>query len=190
MTKPLALLPQPASQRGFTLIELMMVIAVMVVLVPISVSSLAEITDSIKLTSASNSLLSHILYARTEAIKRNNRVVLCKSTDGVACAAAGGWEQGWILFHDANNNGAREEPETLVHHEAALSGNLKFTGNLNVARYLSFAPSGATRLVGGGFQAGTLTLCRESAEAGEGRQIILNAVGRPRIQRVIVQSCV
>jgi hypothetical protein len=63
------------------------------------------------------------------------------------------------------------------------------TGNQNVVSYLSFAPSGATRLVGGSFQLGKLTLCHQSAESGEGRQIIFNAVGRPRIQRVAMNSC-
>ena len=48
--------------------------------------------------------------------------------------------------------------------------------------------NGATKLVGGGFQAGTLTLCRQSGRAGEGRQIILNAVGRPRVQKVALEQ--
>jgi len=177
------------TQRGFTLVELLVTLAVMAILLPIGLSGLGEAVTSMRLTSASNLLLSQIHHARSEAIKRNSRVVLCKSSDGATCAAAGGWEQGWIIFHDPNNNGAREGAETLIQREASLTGNLKFTGNLNVASYLSFAPSGATRLVGGGFQAGTLTLCRQSDEAGEGRQIILNAVGRPRIQRVAMNSC-
>ena len=67
---------------------------------------------------------------------------------------------------------------------------MRLSGNQNVSRYVSFTPTGATRLIGGGFQAGTLTVCRESAEAGEARQIILNAVGRPRVQRSTVASAV
>jgi type IV fimbrial biogenesis protein FimT len=177
------------TQRGVTLIELLVAVAVMAILLPIGASSLGEAVTSMRLTSAANLLLSQIHYARSEAIKRNSRVVLCKSSNGGTCAAAGGWEQGWISFHDINNNGAREASEALIQSEAPLAGNLKFTGNQNVASYLSFAPSGATRLVGGGFQAGTLTLCRQSNEAGEGRQLILNAVGRPRIQRVVINSC-
>lgn len=192
MNKPRFLSPVPpcySTQRGFTLIELMVTVAVMAALLPIAFTGLGDAMTSIKLTSASNMLLSHIHHARSEAIKRNSRVVLCKSSDGASCAQTGGWEQGWIIFHDANNNGAREEAEIIIQREAALTGELKFTGNLNVARYLSFAPSGATRMVGGGYQLGTLTLCRQSTEAGEARQITFNAAGRARVQRVTIDSC-
>ena len=177
------------TQRGFTLAELLVTLAVMAILLAIGFSGLGTAATSMRLTSASNLLLSHIHYARSEAIKRNSRVVLCKSSDGAACTGAGGWEQGWIIFHDANNNGARDGAEALLQREAPLTGNLKFTGNLNVTSYLSFAPSGATRLVGGNYQLGTLTLCRQSTGPGEGRQITFNAVGRPRIQRVALKSC-
>ena len=98
--------------------------------------------------------------ARNEAIKRNGRVVLCKTTDGIHCAASGGWEQGWIVFHDVNNNSLREESEQIIQHQIALSGSLRMTGNTPVARYVSYGPMGGTQLVGGAFQAGTLTLCQ------------------------------
>jgi type IV fimbrial biogenesis protein FimT len=174
---------------GFSLVETMIVLAVMAVLVTIAVPSMGSVMDRMKVSSASNLLLSGLHLARSEAIKRNSRVALCKSADGASCAATGGWEQGWIVFQDANNNGLRETSESIIQRELPLSVNLKLTGNQNVARYVSFAPTGATRLVGGGFQAGTLTVCRESLNGGEARQIVLNAVGRPRVQRAAVSSC-
>jgi type IV fimbrial biogenesis protein FimT len=70
-----------------------------------------------------------------------------------------------------------------------LSSSMRLTGNQNVARYVSFTPTGSTRLIGGGFQAGTLTACRLSPFGGEARQIVLNAVGRPRVQKSAVSSC-
>lgn len=174
---------------GFSLVEMLAVLVIVSLLLGAGAPSLMAWLDSIKLTAASNDFLSHLYLARGEAIKRQSRVVLCKSTDGVLCADTGGWEQGWIIFHDANNNGRREINEKLVQHEQALSSSLKLTGNQNVAKYVSFTPSGGTRLVGGGFQAGTLTVCKHSAEKGEARQIILNAVGRPRVQKATVTSC-
>ena len=144
---------------------------------------------SVQLSSASNDLLAGLLMARSEAIKRNGRVVLCKSADGISCAGTGGWEQGWIVFHDGNNNGTRDGGEEIIQRAQALSADLRVTGNLNVARYVSYAPTGATRLVGGGFQAGTITLCRQSAEGGEARQIVLSSSGRPRVQKTLVGAC-
>lgn len=183
------MLPRRAG-RGFTLVELLATVAVMGVLAVVAVPSMTSIIDSIKLSSASNVFVAGLHLARSEAIKRNSRVVLCKTLDGIACTPAGGWEQGWIVFHDANNNGQRDGAEVIVQRELPLSTSLRFKGNLNVARYVSFAPTGATRLVGGGFQAGTLTVCRHSAQAGEARQIILNAVGRPRVYKSAVADCV
>jgi type IV fimbrial biogenesis protein FimT len=170
-------------------VETMAVMAIIAVLSGMAVPSMSAVMDSVKLSSASNVFLSGLHLARSEAIKRNSRAVLCKSKDGVACASQGGWEQGWIIFHDANNNGARETTETIVHRELPLSASLRLTGNLSVAKYVSFAPTGSTKLLGGGFQAGTLTVCNYSAEGGEARQIILNAAGRPRVQKAKVDSC-
>ena len=174
---------------GFTLIEMLAVVAVSALLMSLALPSFSAIIDSVKLSSATNVFLSGLHLARSEAIKRNSRVALCKTADGVSCAATGGWEQGWIVFHDANNNGARESSEVMILRELPLSSSMRLTGNVSVARYVSFTPTGGTRLIGGGFQAGTLTVCRYSAEAGEARQIILNAVGRPRVQRTAIASC-
>ena len=181
--------PARKASRGFTLIELLIVIAVLAVLVGVGVPSLKSMVRSVELSSASNDLLAGFLMARSEAIKRHSRVVICKSSDGVVCAASGGWEQGWLVFHDANNNGMREEGEAIMQRQQALSGNLRVTGNLTVARYISYAPNGATKLVGGGFQAGTITLCNHSADSGPARQIILSSAGRPRVQKTQVEMC-
>jgi type IV fimbrial biogenesis protein FimT len=178
-----------ATQAGLTLIEVLIVMAILGILMPMGVSQLNGVMDSMKLTAASNSLVSHFHFARSEAIKRNGRVVLCTSDGATGCSTTGGWHQGWIVFYDANGNGLRELAEPLLAREDRLSAVLRLTGNLNVARYVSFAPNGATKLSSGAFQAGTLTICRHSAEAGEARQVILNAVGRPRVQRTVVPSC-
>jgi type IV fimbrial biogenesis protein FimT len=184
-----ARLPSRSSLRGFTLVELLTVLAVMAVLVSVSLPSLGAVGDSVKLRSASNAFFSALHLARSEAINRHDRVVLCKSPDGLSCAQDGGWHQGWLMFHDANNNAALDSGETVIQRAEALDARLRLTGNLNVANYISFASSGAAKLVGGSFQAGTLTLCRQSDSAGEGRQIILNAVGRPRVQKAEHTSC-
>jgi len=177
------------GQHGFTLVEMIVVMAVMAVLLSTGISQLRSVTDSLKLTAAANSLVSHFHFARSEAIKRNGRVVLCTSDDATACAASGGWDQGWIVFHDTNANGSREPAEPLLARKDRFSAMLRLTGNLNVARYVSFTPNGAAKLSSGAFQAGTLTICRQSDEPGEARQVILSAVGRPRVQRLRVSSC-
>ncbi len=189
VSTPFSLRPTARRVRGFTLIELMVVIAVATVLLGFGVPSMTAILNSNKLTAASNALLSSMRLARSEAFKRNGRVVLCKSRDGIACTPAGGWEQGWIVFHDADGNGEHDDQEVVIERGNPLEASLRLTGNSSVAKYLSFVATGSTRLAAGGFQAGTVTVCNLSATGGEARQIVLNAVGRPRVQRVAVASC-
>ncbi len=172
---------------GVTLLEVLMVMAISGVLAMIAAPSMSAIVNSARLSSASNTFVTGLHHARSEAIKRRSRVVLCKSGDGLTCLDSGGWEQGWIVFHDENNNGYREDPEHIIRHEGRMGGKLRL--NQNVARYVSFTPTGTTRLVGGGFQAGTLTLCHQSESSSEARQIILNAIGRPRVDKAPVASC-
>jgi type IV fimbrial biogenesis protein FimT len=178
------------AAHGFSLIETMVVMALAAGLVVLAAPSMAQLGDSIRLTAASNAFLSHLYLARSEAIKRRGRIVLCKSADGVSCASGGGWDQGRLVFHDLNNNGVLDRGEPVLASEERLHSSLRMTGNQNVGRYVSFDPTGTTRLVGGGFQAGTVTLCRQSLGRGEARQIILNALGRPRVHKAAVDECV
>lgn len=175
--------------QGFTLIELMVTLAVMAVLLTIGLPSLKPIIDSIRLKSASSAFFSHLHLARSEAIKRNGRVVLCKSANAASCAGSGGWEQGWLVFHDANNNAALDSGEVVIQRAAPLPQGLRFTGNQYVSRYVSFIPSGSSQMVSGAFQAGTFTVCWQSPSGGEASQIVLNAVGRSRMQKVQVSAC-
>jgi type IV fimbrial biogenesis protein FimT len=143
------------------------------VLVASAAPAVNSIGTSMKLSSFSNSFVSLMQMARGEAIKRNSRVVVCKSAEGISCTPVGGWEQGWIVFHDRNNNGARDTGETLIGRVQALPQPYRMSGNQSVARYISFSPDGSTRLTSGAFQAGTVTVCRQSADRAEARQVII-----------------
>ena len=174
---------------GFTLIELLLVVAVVAVLQSLAAPSLAGMANSMRLSTATNSLFSSLLLARSEAIKRNSRAVVCKSATGNACITTGGWEQGWIVFHDANNNAALDADETILSREAALSQPFKFKGNGPVISYVSYTPMGTTSYTSGAFQAGRLTVCPESATRVDARQIVISSAGRPRTVKTTVAQC-
>ncbi len=95
------------KQRGFNIIELMVTIAVLGVLMGVGVPGIQGYIYNNRLTTQINSLTISLLHARSEAVKRNQRVVVCVSTDGTQCAAGGGgtlWSNGWIVFVDRNGD--------------------------------------------------------------------------------------
>ena len=154
-----------------------------------AVATFAAFTASMRLTSAANDLLADLYLTRAEALKRRRRVVICKSADGLACTDAGGWHQGWIVFVDSDADGWRQPSEPVLQRRLALDAPLRLEGNGTVSRYVAYAPDGATRLVGGGFQAGTLTVCRGGEAGAPARQIVISAGGRPRVQKLVLPAC-
>jgi type IV fimbrial biogenesis protein FimT len=178
-----------ACVAGLTLIESLVVVTVLALSIRLSFSSVEAIFISVGLTSASDDFLAHVHFARSEALKRNRRVVICKTGGGPRCASDGGWEKGWIVFDDVNNNAIADEGEEVILRHEGLPLNLRLNGNQPVAKYISFTSKGVTKLAGGGFQAGTLTLCRYSGGTTQAREVILNAIGRPRVQKTEVSHC-
>jgi type IV fimbrial biogenesis protein FimT len=177
------------KQSGVTLLELMVVLAVSAILLGIGIPSFATLTSSNRLASATNEMVSSLHLARSEAIKRNSRVVMCTSATGTSCAVSGGWHQGWVVFHDANNNAQLNPGETVVLSRQALPAGFSLTGNEHVSKYISYTPGGATKLISGAFQAGTLTLCNESGAPGAARKVVISSTGRPRTVKVGLASC-
>lgn len=178
------------QSRGVTLVELMIGLVVMATLLALAAPSFSAMVHSTRLSTWTNDFLSDLALTRSEAIRRAQRVVMCKSADGTSCTNAGFWDQGWLMFVDANNNGLREATETLIRQQAAMPQGWRLSGNANVSRYISYHPMGNTRLISGAFQAGTLTLCEVTTEASSGSQVIISSAGRPRSQRVDLASCV
>jgi type IV fimbrial biogenesis protein FimT len=144
---------------------------------------------SVQLSTACNAFLASLRLARSEAARRGSRVALCKSADGVACAATGGWDQGWLMFHDADGDGRPDAGEQVIQRTDALASGLVVTGNQPVARVIAFSPQGGPRGAAGGILAGTVTLCHRSADAGPARRIVIASGGRSRVQQATVASC-
>lgn len=166
-----------------------MVLALVVTVQALAAPTLAGLSNSIRLAAGTNAFVSSIHLARSEAIKRNARVVICKSFTGDRCAATGGWEQGWIVFHDANNNATLDAGEQRLLWEQPFPQRLRLAGNSPIADYVSYTPLGTTRFISGAFQAGTFTLCFQSSAPVEARQVVVSSSGRPRTAKAMVSQC-
>ncbi len=179
----------PSPQTGFTLVELLVVMTLGVVLLSMAAPSMNGIVNSQRSIALSSELLASMNLARSEAIKRNARAVLCKSADGQSCAPSGGWEQGWIVFHDADNDAALDEGEQVIERHGPVADGLKLTGNQPVSNYVSYSASGSAKLVTGAFQAGTFTLCLVPVSEPDVRQLVLSSTGRARLKKGLASDC-
>jgi len=85
-------------QHGFTLVELMVTVAVLAIVMAVAVPSFTNLINSNRLTAQANEVLAGLILARTEAIKRNESMVFCHTTDGENCSVppVAGW-QGWLV---------------------------------------------------------------------------------------------
>lgn len=159
------------NSRGFTLVELMVTIAVMAILLAIAVPSFTDAVLGSKLSSYANNFVASAHLARSEAIKRNAAVTLCASADGTSCATAGGWQQGWIVLSGT----------TVIQRQQALSAGLLFTGGVHSIIYQSSGISAIST---------TLTLCRATPSVGsQQREISISATGRPSVTKTTSTSC-
>ena len=90
------------KNSGFTLLELLITLAIVAILLTVGVPSLRSMMQGNQLVASTNELLSALHVARSEAIKSNSRVTICESSNGTSCTTTGDWKDGWIVFIDAD----------------------------------------------------------------------------------------
>ncbi len=89
--------------RGFSLIELMVVLAVLGILLTVGAPSFNNLIADNRLLAEVYGLRATLNNARTEALTQRTFVTVCRSSDGVSCT--GNWNQGYIAFTDFNGDG-------------------------------------------------------------------------------------
>jgi len=192
MHRPKIFVNAAALQRGFTLVELMVAVSVLAVLLAIGAPSFQSLIASSRLTTATNDLVATLSQGRSEAIRLGARVSICKSANGTQCATTGDWNQGWIVFADANrttpdaSNAYVNTGEAITFTAQAVSSGIEIKGNTTVAQYVSFSADGQSKSLNGAFQAGTIRVCSTSTgltDDKRARDLVINSVGRISIEK-------
>jgi type IV fimbrial biogenesis protein FimT len=171
--------------HGFTLIELIITLAVVSILLLTGIPMLNQMTTSNRLVTQINSIAGSLALARSESIKRGHSITLCGSTDGTTCNTSS-WESGWIVFADADNNAvlssAAGTSEAMLKIEGQFNGGstlrLSQSDSTSVIRYKS---DGSLRDIDGDASRtnrGTFTLCEQSLSTTTAKAININTLGR------------
>lgn len=197
-----------SNQQGYSLQDTLFSLFMVVVLCGLAASAMLGLQTSAHLQTAAQDLHSAVLTTRTQALRLEKRVTLCaaapSSTNNpalgnvnpsVRChvssdgAYGNVWRQGWLMFEDDNHNGIWDEGETRLAQHETLHRTVSASGNATVNRFVSFGASGRSLALNGAFQAGTLTVCERQTQNSNGWRVVVNAVGRPRLEKLLIDDC-
>jgi len=162
------------THTGFTLIELMVTLAVAVILVTVAAPQLGQFLRKNEVAAHTNAFVRALNNARSIAVSDNRTITMCQSADQQDCSGnAGNWGKGWVVWEDTNGNGSVDSGEQIFEVHVALSDNTALDGNGSTA--ITFNPSGLT---GTSF---TFDLTPANCTDKEARRISINAAGQPRL---------
>ena len=170
---------RPVAPHGFTLLEALVALTILAFVAGLSVPAYGTYLRAYRLHREAQLLGWALQLARSEAIKRNSRVNVCKSFDRVHCAKAGGFEAGWLVHADPGTTGKPASGDPPLRIEGPAPEGITIRGNKPVADFVSYTAFGHPRLLGGGLQMGTFTLCSPGSRAVH---VVLANSGRIRIE--------
>ncbi len=172
--------PDPSTRQGFSLVELLIAVAIFGLIVLATGPSYRNWIAAQQLANHAHFLAGTLNQARSEAIKTGYRVNLCKSSDRQQCADDGsGWELGWILYIDENQDGEVSDGEKVIRIEGPPGNGITVRGNRPVGDYVSYTSLGHARMLSGALQMGTFVVCKPGQDA---LQVVLANSGRARVQ--------
>lgn len=133
------------QQRGFSLFELMITVAIAGVLLAVGLPSMQGFIHGHSAGNEAEELASAIRLARSESMKRGMPVSLCPSSNpdanSPACGAAADWLKGWVTFTDEQNNGTLDEGDKVLKVHSVL-GSVSAISEGNGADVISFLANG------------------------------------------------
>lgn len=160
---------------GFTLVELVTVLAIAAIFTTIAVPGYKAMIQNNKVASATNKLSASLHLARMEAVRRGVAVAVCPaaSTAYTACGTSAQWSQGWIVFLDADKDNFIDATSDLVKVTQGFTSDAQVTTTKAIVSYDSagFISNGAA----------TFTLKTSGCTGNNARTIAVSTSGRVSI---------
>jgi len=155
-----------SRNKGFTLIELMIVIALLGIMAGVMAPSFMEWRDRSKVKGDAGNLRAAFETAKLRAIKHNTNVVVTFPDT-----------TSFQSFIDANNNGAQDAGEETLFNRTLAPG-VTITNNTFTGNDMAFNPRG---MANGPNSTGTITM---TSPGGERYSVVVSSFGRIRMEHL------
>ncbi len=166
----------PPIIRGFTLMELMVAMALLAIIATLAVPAMGDFIQRNRLSSQVNGLVASLSMARNHAVTRRREVVVCKQSGSELCDSSAEWQQGWVVFTDLNRDRQRQADEPLLQAHGPLDSptSVDFRA-FGSSTYIVYYPNGIPRSSNGSF-----TFCA-GTNSSTARVLIMSKTGRLRV---------
>jgi len=161
--------------EGFSLIELMVTVAIAGIVAATAVPSFNTTIERNRIVSERDELAGHLRVARSTAVANNGTVVVCASSDKSSCNKTGNWEAGWIVFAKSGSD--------ISTFSSASDQLLKVSDGIDDNNSLTWDGGGSEIAFDGDGNArssGTFTFCGSSGSDDLAKALILYSTGSMR----------
>ena len=166
--------PGPAS--GFSLVESMIVVAILAILAGLALPSLQALVLRQRIATTGYTLATELSLARNTAVVRRSPVTLCPSLGNGQCLGTSDWSHGWLIYRDPNRSTQPTSPDDILREtRQPLHASMQAHSTAGRVR-IRYQPDGRS-----GDSNVTLRICSGGMLHGE---VVVNNAGRPRNRRL------